>query len=181
MVHNKKELAQGWISANNVSSSGLLQTYFYLRKELISQTEHRYTGTHLEENRIRIFQLQGTYNDHWLQIPNHSRADWSLYSRLLRSLSKSFLNWQVWGLKHLSRSLLQCFTTLLVKKCFFMPSLSISWHSFELFLGVLCLWIPGGRAQLFLLSFLHLLSQQWAHWSAILKFKFLPLLHSRAV
>lgn len=64
MVHKKKELAQGRISANAVSSSGLLQTYFYLRKEFISQTEHSYTGTHLEENRIRIFQLQGIYNDH---------------------------------------------------------------------------------------------------------------------
>lgn len=64
MVHKKKELAQGWISADTVSSSGLLQTYFYLRKELISQTEHSYTGTHLDENRIRILQLQGTYNDH---------------------------------------------------------------------------------------------------------------------
>lgn len=64
MVHKKKKLAQGWISANTVSSSGLLQTYFYLRKELISQTEHSYTGAHLENNRIRIFQLQGTCNDH---------------------------------------------------------------------------------------------------------------------
>lgn len=64
MVHKKKELAQGWISANTVSSSGLLQTYFYLRKELISQTKHSYTGAHLEENSIRIFQLQETYNDH---------------------------------------------------------------------------------------------------------------------
>lgn len=40
MVFKEKQLAQGWISAKVIiSSSSLLQTYFYLRKELASKTE----------------------------------------------------------------------------------------------------------------------------------------------
>lgn len=152
MVHKKKELAQGWISANTVSSSGLLQTYFYLRKELISQTEHSYTGAHLEENSIRMSQLQETYSDHWVQILDQSRADWRLQKVNKVIVQMPLEYWQVWGLDRLSRSLFQHSDTLLVKTCFFMPSLDLPWHSFELF-QVSCLWIPGRRAQLFLLSF----------------------------
>lgn len=139
MVHKKKELAQGWISANTVSSSGLLQTYFYLRKELISQTEHSYTGAHLEENSIRMSQLQETYSDHWVQILDQSRADWRLQNVNKVIVQMPLEYWQVWGLDRLSRSLFQHLDTLLVKKCFFMPSLDPSLTQLWTVLGVLSL------------------------------------------
>lgn len=61
-------------------------------------------------------------------------------SRLLRVLSTCMLNTDRCGARTSPLgSLLQCFTTFLVKKCFLISSLSLLWCSFEAFPHVLSL------------------------------------------
>lgn len=68
----------------------------------------------IEWNRTKIFQLEGTHNNHPVQQLEHVWAD-----QRLRTLSKCLSNHDGPGaLTTPSGSLVQSLTTLLVKKCF---------------------------------------------------------------
>lgn len=94
----------------------------------------------------RLFHLEVTCSDHLIQLPEHFRAD-QVKSMLLQALSKYLLN-TVRFLTPITslRRLLRDLTTPLVKKYFLMPSLDLSWCSFEPF-HVSDHWVPGNRDQ----------------------------------
>ena len=58
-------------------------------------------GFRIEQN--WIFQLEGTYNDHLVQLPDQFRADQKLKYIIKGMVQMSLKHWQAWGINHLSR------------------------------------------------------------------------------
>lgn len=71
----------------------------------------------------RIFHLEGTCNDCLIQLHDH--------------LSRYLLNTERSGATTSLGNVFQCLTILLVKNCFLMSSLNVSWHCCEPFLHTL--------------------------------------------
>lgn len=57
---------------------------------------HRMEWNRMEQN--RTFQLQGTYNDHIVQLPDQVRADQKLKHSFKGIVQMPFKYWQVWGM-----------------------------------------------------------------------------------
>lgn len=121
--------------------------------------------TSLQSNqavRIEYFQLEGTYKDHLVQLPEQFRAD---HKHVKGIVQMSLEHWQAGVSTVPLGSLLQCFTMLLVKKYFLVSSLNFLWCSFEPFLYILSLDTRGKRDQPLSLHFHSSGSfrEQWGH------------------
>lgn len=105
------------------------------------RTEQNRNGT--EQTRIeqsRLFQVEGTCNDHLVQLPEQFRANQKLKHVVKGNMSKCLLNSDKPGALTTSLgNLFQCLTTIVVKKCFQASSLNLPWHSFEPYPQVLSL------------------------------------------
>lgn len=87
-------------------------------------------------------QLEGTKNDHLVQLPAHFRAEKKLKHVVKGTVSKCFLNTDRLGASTTSLGILfQYLIILSLKKYFLMPSLNFPWHSLELFPYVLSVGI----------------------------------------
>lgn len=81
---------------------------------------------------IRHFQFKVTNNDPLVQLHDHFKADQKWKEKLLRVLSNHLSNTGKLGASTSSPGrLLQCLTSLSVKKCILMSSLKVPWNRFE--------------------------------------------------
>ena len=67
---------------------------------LRSRTATAFPLSNSEQN--RLFELEGTYNDHLVQLPDQFRADQKL-KHVKGILQMPLKQWQAWGIDHLSR------------------------------------------------------------------------------
>ena len=72
----------------------------------------------MQKNKNRVFQLEGTYNDHRVQLPDSLRADQKLKHVVKGIVQMSLKQSQVRGIDHLSRKPVAVFDHLLSKEMF---------------------------------------------------------------
>jgi len=66
--------------------------------------EYSYQPFRIEQNRTKQkFQLEGTYNNHLVQPPDHSRADQKLKHVIKGIVQMPLEHGQAWGIDHISR------------------------------------------------------------------------------
>jgi len=68
--------------------------------------------------------LEGTYNNHPVQLPDQFRADQKLKHIIKGNVQVPHKHWRAWGIDDLSRKPVPVSDQPLVKKCFLMSSLS---------------------------------------------------------